>query len=169
MMERDILPTAKSIDDYREQFAKLSENTGANFFHLRATLPKQGRTDTILAASKTMSVILKTYAVSGENGLHRHPVEDHVFIVLQGEADFYGPEGATRRVSKYDGVFLPSTAYYCFKSVGDEALVMIRVGAKTNPDADPLARVDKLDEPVDGYGKANKTVELVLDEGNIFE
>lgn len=169
MMERDILPTAKSIDDYREQFAKLSENTGANFFHLRATLPKQGRTDTILAASKTMSVILKTYAVSGENGLHRHPVEDHVFIVLQGEADFYGPEGAARRVSKYDGVFLPSTAYYCFKSVGDEALVMIRVGAKTNPDADPLARVDKLDEPVDGYGEANKTVELVLDEGNIFE
>lgn len=169
MMESEILPIAKTVDDYRAQFATLSENTGANFFHLRATLPKQGRTDTILAASKTMSVILKTYAVSGENGLHRHPVEDHVFIVLQGEADFYGPDGSTRRVSKHDGVFLPSTAYYCFKSVGDEALVMVRVGARTSPDADPLARVDRLDKQVDGYGKENKTVELILDEGNIFE
>lgn len=169
MMESEILPIAKTVDDYRERFAELSENTGANFFHLRATLPKQGRTDTILAASKTMSVILKTYAVSGENGLHRHPVEDHVFIVLQGEADFYGPDGSTRRVSKHDGVFLPSTAYYCFKSVGDEALVMVRVGARTSPDADPLARVDRLDQQVDGYGKENKTVELILDEGNIFE
>lgn len=169
MMESEILPIAKTVDDYRERFAELSENTGANFFHFRATLPKQGRTDTILAASKTMSVILKTYAVSGENGLHRHPVEDHVFIVLQGEADFYGPDGSTRRVSKHDGVFLPSTAYYCFKSVGDEALVMVRVGARTSPDADPLARVDRLDQQVDGYGKENKTVELILDEGNIFE
>jgi mannose-6-phosphate isomerase-like protein (cupin superfamily) len=61
------------------------------FFKLEAQLPQQGRTDTPLAASDKMGVVLKTYAADGENGLHAHPNEDHTFVVLQGEATFYGP------------------------------------------------------------------------------
>ena len=57
------------------------------FFKLEAQLPKQGRTDTPLAASDKMWVVLKTYAADGENGLHAHPNEDHTFIVLQGGGD----------------------------------------------------------------------------------
>ena len=47
------------------------------FFTLEAQLPKQSRTDTPLAASDKMWVVLKTYAADGENGLHSHPNEGH--------------------------------------------------------------------------------------------
>ena len=43
-----------------------------------------------MAASDKMWVVLKIYAADGENGLHPHPNEDHTFVVLQGEAKFYG-------------------------------------------------------------------------------
>jgi hypothetical protein len=42
------------------------------FFKFEAQLPK-GRTDTPLAASDKMWVVLKTYAADGENGLHAPP------------------------------------------------------------------------------------------------
>ena len=67
---------------------------------MEAQLPQQGRTDTALAASEKMWVVLKTYAAHGENGLHAHPNEDHTFVVLQGEATFYGPNDETRRIGK---------------------------------------------------------------------
>jgi hypothetical protein len=65
------------------------------FFKFEAQLPK-GRTDTPLAASDKMWVVLKTYAADGENGLHAHPNEDHTFVVLQGEATFYGKASRIR-------------------------------------------------------------------------
>ena len=77
---------AQSPEDLR---ARVKEQTVAGkpaFFKLEAQLPQQGRTDTPLAASDKMWVVLKTYAADGENGLHAHPNEDHTFVVLQGEA-----------------------------------------------------------------------------------
>jgi hypothetical protein len=53
-----------------------------------------------------MSVILKTYAVTGENELHRHPVEDHLFVVLKGEAE------STGRTEK-SGASASMTASFC--------------------------------------------------------
>ena len=137
---------------------------------LAAQLPKGGRTDTMFAASRTMTVILKTYAATGENELHRHPAEDHVFVVLDGEAEFYGPAGEVRRVGKYDGVFVPTTAYYCFRAVGDDPLVMLRVGAKTDPadEGGIWTRTDKLDQPTPGLYKGQPNVKTVLYEDRVF-
>ena len=56
----------------------------------RLSFPQQGPTDRPMAASDKMWVVLKIYAADGENGLHPHPNEDHTFVVLQGEAKFYG-------------------------------------------------------------------------------
>src|ERR1700738_2909529 len=77
------------------------------FFKLEAQLPRQGRTDTPVAASDKMWVVLKTYAADGENGLHAHPNEEHTFVVLQGEATFYGPNDETRTIGENEGVLLP--------------------------------------------------------------
>src|SRR6478752_3846232 len=77
-----------------------------SFFKLEAQLPQQGRTDTPVAASDKMWVVLKTYAADGENGLHAHPNEDHTFVVLQGEAAFFGPNDETRTIGKNEGVLL---------------------------------------------------------------
>jgi len=104
-----------------------------------------------------------------ENALHRHPNEDHVFVVLQGEAEFYGPKNETRRVGKGEGMMMSSTAYYWFRAVSDEPLVMLRIGAATLPDADDLERIDELGNPDDGYAERNKEVPLILYENKFYE
>ena len=73
-----------------------------------------------MAASDKMWVVLKIYAADGENGLHPHPNEDHTFVVLQGEAKFYGPNHETRTIGKNEGVLLPHGTFYWFKATSDE-------------------------------------------------
>src|SRR5947209_12988547 len=120
---------AQSPEDLRAKVnAQVVEGKPA-FFRLEAQLPKQGRTDTPLAASDKMWVVLKTYAADGENGLHAHPNEDDTFVVLQGEATFYGPNGDTRTIGKNEGALLQHGAFYRFKASSDEPLVMTRIGA----------------------------------------
>lgn len=169
----DSAPEAGIITSTEEMRARIAEQAKAaghpNFFHLRAQLPRQGRTDTPMAATDRMWVVLKTYAQSGENELHAHTNEDHVFLVLQGEADFFGPNNETRRVKKHDGVLLPRGTYYWFRSVGAEPLVMARIGAVVDAAQDALARIDVSGQPMDAHSAANKQVPLILDPERWFE
>ena len=64
-----------------------------------------------MAASDKMWVALKIYAADGENGLHPHPNEDHTFVVLQGEAKFYGPNHEIRTIGKNEGVLLHTVRF----------------------------------------------------------
>jgi mannose-6-phosphate isomerase-like protein (cupin superfamily) len=116
-----------------------------------------------------MNVVLKTYASGGENEIHAHTNEDHVFVVLQGGATFFGPRGETKSVGKFDCVLVPAGALYSFHANEDEPLVMLRVGAAIDPSSDVLARVDELGHPFDGYSEKNKEVAVVLDDENWFE
>jgi mannose-6-phosphate isomerase-like protein (cupin superfamily) len=122
-----------------------------------------------MAATDRMWVVLKTYANDGENELHAHPNEDHVFLVLQGEAVFYGPEGETKRVARNDGILLPRGTFYWFKAVGDEPLVMARVGTVVDPAEDPLRRIDTQGRDMDGYSGTNKQTEVILHDDRWFE
>ena len=56
-----------------------AKNDEVTTFSLKAQMLDQGRTDTVLAATDDLSVRLKVYASGGENGLHAHVDEDHVF------------------------------------------------------------------------------------------
>jgi mannose-6-phosphate isomerase-like protein (cupin superfamily) len=145
------------------------EKTSPTFFHLRAQLPKQGRTNLPIATSDRMYVWLKTYASGGENELHAHPNEDHVFVVLQGAAEFYGPKGEIQRVAKHDGVFLPRGAFYWFKTVSEEPLVMLRVGAVVDANEDIMGRVNIKGEAMAGDSPENKEVPLILHQDKWFE
>ncbi len=157
-------------EDRRIRLKEQAAITGRpSFFHLRAQLPRQGRTDTPMAATDRMWIVLKTYAADGENALHAHPNEDHVFLVLQGEADFFGAQGETRRVTKNDGVLLPRGTFYWFKAVGTEPLVMARIGAVVDETKDALGRIDIGGKPMEGNSAANKQVELILDPDRWFE
>jgi mannose-6-phosphate isomerase-like protein (cupin superfamily) len=98
---------AQSPEDLRAKVTAQVADRKPTFFKLEAQLPQQGRTDTPVAASEKMWVVLKTYAADGENGLHAHPNEDHTFVVLQGEATFFGPNDETRTIGKNEGVLLP--------------------------------------------------------------
>jgi mannose-6-phosphate isomerase-like protein (cupin superfamily) len=104
--------------------------TGAQPFSLRgAPLLARGQTMTALAESGMLWLHLKIYAEGGENRTHNHPEEDHAFLILAGEAEFIGADGATRRLGRYDGILIPRGVAYRFRSVGEDNLVMVRAGA----------------------------------------
>ncbi|WP_321794889.1 cupin domain-containing protein [Caballeronia sp. J97] len=166
---QEIAPIANSAKEWRDAMAKMAEKKTPSFFHIRARLPLQGRTNQVLGASPYMNVVLKTYASGGENEIHAHTNEDHVFVVLQGGATFFGPRGEERSVQKNDCVLVPSGALYSFHANEGEPLVMLRVGAAIDPTQDVLARVDEHGQPFDGYSEKNKEVEVVLDDASIFE
>ena len=101
-------------------------------FRLRTPLLKKGRSHTILAASNGphggMNIAIKCYAEGGENEFHTHAIEDHSFIVLQGRACFHQPDLPDQELGRNEGILLPAGAYYRFEQVGDEPLVLLRVG-----------------------------------------
>jgi mannose-6-phosphate isomerase-like protein (cupin superfamily) len=167
-IDTSIAPIANSAQEWRDAMAEMSKRTTPSFFHVRAHLPKQGRTNQVLGASPYMNVVLKTYASGGENEIHAHTNEDHVFVVMQGGATFFGPRGETRSVSRNDCVLVPAGALYSFQADEGEPLVMLRVGAAIDPSTDVLARVDEHGEPFDGYSEKNKEVAVVLSDA-IYE
>lgn len=138
-------------------------------FRLRAQLLQQGRTDTILAASDTMQLRLKVYASGGENGLHTHVKEDHTFLVLQGCARFYDEDDNAIDIVRHGGIFIPSGAFYQFEAVGDEELVLFRVGAKTGAAQDGPNRVNILGRPMAGNSAENKQVTVIYKDNEFFE
>jgi mannose-6-phosphate isomerase-like protein (cupin superfamily) len=153
----------RSTAEWREQMHAKAAKTEPTFFHLRAQLPEQGRTNIVLGATPLMSVVLKTYASGGENELHAHPNEDHLFIVVNGQAEFYGPKNEVRLVQKNDCVLLPRNSYYRFRAIeGKDPLVMVRVGVALDTTIDPLERIDLQGLPLDGFSEANKEIPVVL-------
>lgn len=166
---REVAPIANSAAEWRAAMSAMALKKTPSFFHIRARLPIQGRTNQVLGASTYMNVVLKTYASGGENEIHAHTNEDHVFVVLQGGATFFGPRGETREVGRNDCVLVPAGALYSFHANEGEPLVMLRVGAVIDPQQDALARIDEHGQPFDGYSERNKEVAIVLSEEAWFE
>ncbi len=162
-------PIVHSAQQWRDAMSEMSKRKTPSFFHIRARLPRQGRTNQVLGASPYMNVVLKTYAGGGENEIHAHTNEDHVFVVLQGGATFLGPRGETRRVGRNDCVLVPAGAFYSFQADETEPLVMLRVGAAIDRAGDALARVDERGQPFDGYSERNKEVPAILHDALIYE
>jgi mannose-6-phosphate isomerase-like protein (cupin superfamily) len=139
----------------------------ATVFSLNNTpLLTKGRSDRAVARSEDMTNRIKVYAEGGENALHTHLYEDHVFLVLAGQATFYlGREERPQVVNKYEGVLLPKGAFYRFQSSGDENLVLFRSGAgKRRPDD----RLGPDGRPLAGGSEENKHVPGEEAPGKVF-
>jgi mannose-6-phosphate isomerase-like protein (cupin superfamily) len=115
--------------DAQEQQRLMGGEAGIMAFRLRGQLLSQGRTESVLAASEALTVRLKVYASGGENILHSHTSEDHVFLILAGGARFESPEGPLVHLRVNEGILLPKGAHYRFLADEGEPLVMLRVGA----------------------------------------
>lgn len=159
---------ATTSQAWRDAMDRLQVRDKPGFFKLRARLPVQGRTNQVVAASPHVNVVLKTYASGGENELHAHTNEDHLFVVLQGRATFHGPRGESRVVGRHEGVVLPRGVVYRFIADEEEPLVLLRVGAVIDLASDPLARVDADGAPFDGYSEGNREVPCILSEDRWF-
>ena len=163
-MNQPVAPFAHSTQELEDLIRAKIKPGQPTFFTLGAQLPSQGRTDTPMAATPNMTVVLKTYAASGENELHAHVNEDHTFVVLQGRCTFYGPKGEMKTIGMHEGIMLPAGTLYWFHAVEGEPLVMLRVGCAANDDPDRLARIGGDGKPLDGFAAGNKQVELVLSD-----
>jgi len=155
---------AKSSDELHAALDSKVKEGKPSFFQLKAQLPKLGRTNVPMAASKKMWITLKTYAHDGENELHAHPNEDHMFVVLQGQANFRGPDGEEKTIGKHEGVLLPHGTFYWFKAVTEEPLVMVRVGCAAFDAADRSkhGRINIDGKPMAGDSAENKSVKPVM-------
>ena len=61
----------------------------AKVVQLKTQLVKEGHTRELLAETDLMTLRIHCYAPGiGENALHSHTKEDHMFLVLQGTAQF---------------------------------------------------------------------------------
>jgi mannose-6-phosphate isomerase-like protein (cupin superfamily) len=104
-----------------------------------------GRGDVYLPGTEGLSGVLKRYVEGGENRLHCHPAEDHVFYILQSQATFrLGSEENVVVAGTGEAVLLPAGTYYRFENTGDSKLLMIRVGNA----ADNHGRLDPAGNPI---------------------
>jgi mannose-6-phosphate isomerase-like protein (cupin superfamily) len=142
----------------------------ATKFSMKAPLLSKGRTMDTLAKTETFWCAIKVYAEGGENTAHTHTEEDHVFVVLQGQATFHinQPEETTV-VNAHEGVLVPHGAYYWFQSSGEENLVLFRVGNK--PSGYSRGEDDRIGvdgKALPGHSKENKHIEPEFVPGKFF-
>lgn len=161
-------PSITSQDIYDRQIAA-TEIGKPTLFSMKAQMLEQGRTDTVLACTEDLSVRLKVYASGGENELHAHPDEDHVFVILQGSARFYGPDGETQDIEANQGFMMPRGLLYRFHATStDECLVMLRVGTPNFQKQARDDRVGRAGKPQVGDSAENKQVPAIFRDGVFF-
>ena len=139
----------------------------ATVFKLTGTqLLSVGRSDRVVAKSENLTARIKVYAEGGENVIHAHAREEHMFLVLAGQATFHlGKEERPQVVNQFEGVLLPAKAYYWFQSSGDDNLVMFRVGTGKRDGDD---RMSTSGAPLPGDSAENKHVDGVPVPGRFF-
>jgi mannose-6-phosphate isomerase-like protein (cupin superfamily) len=96
----------------------------AKVVQLKTQLVKEGHTRRLLAETDLMTLRIHCYAPGiGENALHSHTKEDHIFLVLQGTAQFNtGRDGKTViSAGKNQAVVLPAGCYYQFCNSGQRS------------------------------------------------
>ena len=156
-------PPSTSVKDIVENQIAATETRKPTLFNMKAQMLEQGRTDTVLAATEDLSVRLKVYASGGENELHAHPTEDHVFVILQGSARFHGPDGETQDVEANQGFLMPRGVLYRFHATStDECLVMLRIGTPNFQKQEREDRIGVDGKPLAGDSKENRQVPAIF-------
>src|SRR5258705_7794098 len=90
----------------------------AKVVQLKTQLVKEGHTRELLAETDLMTLRIHCYAPGiGENALHSHTKEDHMFLVLQGTAQFTtGSDGKmVVTAGKKKTGLLPPRCFYPFR------------------------------------------------------
>lgn len=150
------------------KYGPISENQKPDFFNMKTQLISDGRGIKPLAETDNLWAWIKVYSSGGENSLHAHQNEDHMFVVLSGEAVFRGPNGEEKAVGRNEGIMLPAGSIYSFVCSSEDPLVLLRVGARAG-DGDLRDRRGANGAPLAGSSKENKFKRGVVDEGKFFE
>lgn len=162
--------TKNQTKDKAGAIPDMTPNPEVAFFSIKAQQLDKGNTEVPLAMTDKLWLKIKVYAEGGENQLHAHPYQDHSFIVLQGRARFYGPEGESRECGANEGIMLPAGAFYYFCNITDQPLVLLRIGATIDDDKHPDMRIMNGDEwnIRRGRGATYISPDVVYREGEYF-
>jgi mannose-6-phosphate isomerase-like protein (cupin superfamily) len=106
-------------------------------FNLGAIQPKNsGFSRWILAKGQRLITHAMVIPQGGELDFHAHLNEEHIFIVINGEAQFeFANAQVSMRLGQLQSVLIPPGCYYRFCSVGKEKLVLTRVATIRGLDA----------------------------------
>jgi mannose-6-phosphate isomerase-like protein (cupin superfamily) len=141
----------------------------AEILDLKIQLVSKGHHKHVLAQTDMSSFNVHCYAPKGgENGMHAHMEEDHVFLVLQGEAQFVTPDGPMPVIGKHQALFIPKGAFYSFSAEGTENLVLARFGANP-PGKAHGRRLDPNGNFIPGRAQKEGAVKPHFIEGKFFE
>jgi len=125
-------------------------------FKLRIELMDEGSHRRVLADTGNLELKIRCYAVGGgENAMHAHHGQDHSFIILQGRARYFGPQGEERELARNEGIMLPAGCYYCFENCGDEPLVVLRIESTTKDGGDRGVRLGLHGQQIEPHAPEN--------------
>jgi len=95
-----------------------------------------GRKAYLLALTNNVISTVQIFEKGVHNTLHLHLTEDGYWLVLAGQARFYG-EGDTiiAEPGKYEGVLIPAGTKYWFEGISDEPLEILRVNYRVHEGA----------------------------------
>lgn len=164
---KEVAP-ASSPGDILDKERALAKDGKPTAFRLRTPLLEKGRIDTPLAATPNgMTVRIKSYAEGGENELHEHRWEDHMFVILQGRAVFHGPDGERLELGVNEGIMLPAGTVYSYEAAGDENLVLLRVGHQS-PEIEGSGRFLQDGTPITDQLQAELQGPTIFRDGKFF-
>lgn len=114
----------------KEAFHREAESKIVNFAFTRpeADLPDGHKIHVKLAGTDSCRASVQILIKGGDNNLHYHPNMDLIYMVLQGQIEFYGPGDKLLGVyGKHEGLMLPENSRYWFKSIGDEEAHLLQI------------------------------------------
>jgi mannose-6-phosphate isomerase-like protein (cupin superfamily) len=149
---------------------KIEGKPKAQVFSLKTPYMKQGRVTQRVAETPNLWIHTKINAEGGENEIHTHLDEDHAFVVLEGEMSVFDEKGNEMKVRQYQGVMIPSGAYYRYLNTGSGNLVVLRIGAGINsqPQGGEEMRVRPDGRPLPSGSIENKTLPPIEEPGKFF-
>ena len=114
-----------------------------------------------------MTVAIKGYAQGGENALHAHPDEDHVFVILQGEATYHDADGQVLVLGRHEGVLVAPRRPLSLRELGRRATRLAAYWCR--PREQTYHRVGPDGEVIPARSAANGYEEPVPIPGQFFE
>jgi mannose-6-phosphate isomerase-like protein (cupin superfamily) len=138
---------------------------------LRTPFLSAGMSRDLLCAGENSTFRIHCYSTGmGEkHGYHAHVEEEHVFVVVHGQAVFSSLDGRLPPVGRNEGIWLPKGCFYEFFNPGPEPLVVLRFGAQES-NADASLRLDPEGKPIKGRARMNPEIATPqIMEGRFFE
>jgi mannose-6-phosphate isomerase-like protein (cupin superfamily) len=122
---------------------------------IQPQMVSKGKKGTSLFKTDILGATVQVVTEGGETNLHAHAGSDASWLVLSGQAAFYGKEDKLiARLDKNEMLLIPRGVPYWFESSSKEPLVIMRFSARDK---------DHIDRRIDYTERKPKPQEMVPD------